>query len=201
MLTRGRQPLGRPLLARESQLSAPAPSGGGTTQKAVPPSETAQSLRRISILLLQLIGFRLRTGALMNYLGSCHCGSVTANYETNARVILRQDGCGFCSSRGVKSASDPNGCLTLVSQLKLVRYRFGHKTADFLVCPTCGTYVAALMEAARGPVGVLNVVGLAIAELKDEPATLAGLEGESVGDRIQRRLSRWTPMNLTEPAT
>ena len=137
----------------------------------------------------------------MNYLGSCHCGAVRANYETDAPVTLRQDGCGFCSSRGVKSASDPNGRLTLVSQLRLVRYRFGHKTADFLVCPTCGTYVAAHMEGPRGPVGVLNVVGLAISELTDEPATFSSLEGESVGDRIQRRLSRWTPMNLKEPAT
>lgn len=137
----------------------------------------------------------------MNYFGSCHCGAVRANYETDAPVTLRQDGCGFCSSRGVKSASDPNGRLTLVSRSRLIRYRFGHRTADFLVCPTCGTYVAAQMEGPRGPVGVLNVVGLAIPEFKDAPATLASLEGESVGARIRRRLSRWTPMKLKEPAT
>jgi hypothetical protein len=137
----------------------------------------------------------------MIYRGSCHCGAISAEYETEELVVLRQDGCGFCSSRGVKSASDPNGRLALVSQLRLIRYRFGHKTADFLVCPTCGTYVATQMEGPRGPVGVLNVVGLAISELKDESATLASLEGESVGERIQRRLSRWTPMTLEEPAS
>lgn len=136
----------------------------------------------------------------MIYRGSCHCGAVSAEYETGEPVSLRQDGCGFCSSRGVKSASDPNGRLTLVSQLELIRYRFGHRTADFLVCPTCGTYVATQMEGPRGPVGVLNVVGLAISELKDETATLASLEGETVDERIQRRLSRWTPMTLEEPA-
>jgi hypothetical protein len=135
----------------------------------------------------------------MIYIGSCHCGAVSAEYKTDVPVSLRQDGCSFCSSRGVKSASDPNGQLTLVTQLRLIRYRFGHKTADFLVCPTCGTYVATQMEGTRGPVGVLNVVGLAITQLKDEPATLASLEGESVDDRIQRRLSRWTPMTLKEP--
>jgi hypothetical protein len=137
---------------------------------------------------------------LMIYYGSCHCGAVRAEYETHARVHLRQDGCGFCSRRGVKSASDPNGRLALVSQRKLARYRFGHKTADFLICPDCGTYVGTLMEGPRGPVGVVNVVGLAIPELKDEPATLASLEGESVDERVQRRLSRWTPMTLEEPA-
>jgi hypothetical protein len=134
----------------------------------------------------------------MIYEGSCHCGAVSAEFETDAPVRLRQDGCGFCSSRGVKSASDPNGRLTLVTQLRLIRYRFGHKTADFLVCPTCGTYVAAQMESTDGPVGVLNVVGLAITQLKDEPATFASLDGEGVDDRIKRRLSRWTPMTLTE---
>jgi hypothetical protein len=55
------------------------------------------------------------------------------------------------------------------------------------------------MEGPRGPVGVLNVVGLAISELEDESATLASLEGESVDERILRRLSRWTPMTLEEP--
>jgi hypothetical protein len=135
----------------------------------------------------------------MIYRGSCHCGAVRAEYETDAPVRLRQDGCSFCSSRGVKSASDPNGRLAIVSQRKLVRYRFGHRTADFLICPDCGTYLATWMEGPRGPVGVINVVGLAIPELKDEPATLASLEGESVDERVQRRLSRWTPMTLEEP--
>ena len=135
----------------------------------------------------------------MIYRGSCHCGAIRAEYETDAAVRLRQDGCGFCSSRGVKSASDPNGTLRLVSQLPVVRYRFGHKTADFLLCPACGTYVATQMEGPHGHVGVVNVVGLAIPELKDEPATLASLNGESVDERIRRRLSRWTPMTLEEP--
>jgi len=134
----------------------------------------------------------------MIYRGSCHCGAVSAEYETHAPVRLRQDGCGFCSSRGVKSASDPNGRLVVVSKRRLVRYRFGHKTADFLICPSCGTYVVTQMVGPRGPVGVINVVGLAIAELKDEPATPASLEGESLDERIQRRLSRWTPMTLVE---
>lgn len=136
----------------------------------------------------------------MIYRGSCHCGAVRAEYETAATVILRQDGCGFCASRGVKSASDPDGRLRLVSRIRLVRYRFAHKTADFLICPKCGTYIAAQMDGPHGEVGVLNVVGLAIAELKDEPATVASLEGETVDQRIQRRLSRWTPMTLEEPA-
>lgn len=136
----------------------------------------------------------------MIYRGACHCGAVRAEYETDAPVRLRQDGCGFCSSRGVKSASDPNGRLQLTATKRLIRYRFGHKTADFLICPECGTYVATHMESPRGPIGVANVVGLNINELKHLPATLTSLEGESVEERLARRVSRWTPMTLTEGA-
>jgi hypothetical protein len=136
----------------------------------------------------------------MIYRGACHCGAVSAEYETDEPVRLRQDGCGFCSTRGVKSASDPEGTLSLTSSMRLNRYRFGHKTADFLICPVCGTYVATYMDGPRGPIGVINVIGLNIAELKNLPATLTSLEGESVEERMQRRVSRWTPLTLTEPA-
>jgi len=134
------------------------------------------------------------------YRGACHCGVVSAEYETNEPVRLRADGCGFCSSRGVKSASDPAGRLALTASKRLTRYRFGHKTADFLICPECGTYVATHMESPRGPIGVINVVGLNMAHLKHLPATLTSLEGESTEERPQRRISRWTPMTLTEVA-
>lgn len=136
----------------------------------------------------------------MIYHGACHCGVVSAEYETNQPVRLRHDGCGFCSSRGVKSASDPGGRLQLTASKALTRYRFGHKTADFLICPECGTYVATHMESARGPIGVVNVVGLNIDALKHLPVTRTSLEGESTEDRIARRISRWTPMTLTEQA-
>ncbi len=56
------------------------------------------------------------------------------------------------------------------------------------------------MEGPRGPIGVINVVGLQINELKHLPATLTSLEGESVEERTARRISRWTPMILTEAA-
>jgi hypothetical protein len=135
------------------------------------------------------------------YRGACHCGAVSAEYETNEPVRLRQDGCGFCASRGVKSASDPEGRLALSATKRLTRYRFGHKTADFLICSACGTYVATHMESPRGAIGVINVVGLNINELKHLPATLTSLEGESTEERLQRRMSRWTPMTLTEAAS
>jgi hypothetical protein len=137
----------------------------------------------------------------MIYSGACHCGVVSAEFETDQPIRLRQDGCGFCSSRGVKSASDPRGRLALTAAKRITRYRFGHKTADFLICPDCGTYVATQMESERGPIGVINVVGLQLNDLKHLPATLTSLEGENVEERLARRTSRWTPMTLSEPAS
>ena len=135
----------------------------------------------------------------MIYTGACHCGAISVEYETVAPVLLRQDGCGFCSSRGVKSASDPQGRLNIDAGVRLTRYRFGHKTADYLICPRCGTYVAASMDGPDGPVAVVNVVGLDIEGLADLPAVFASLDGESVAARNQRRLERWTPLSLNEP--
>jgi hypothetical protein len=134
----------------------------------------------------------------MVYTGSCHCGGVVAEYYTDAPVQLRQDGCSFCSTRGVKSASDPHGMLKLRSSQTLIRYRFGHRTADFLICPTCRTYVATSMDAEGGRIGVLNVVGMNVPELRDLPAKLASLEGETAEERMARRLARWTPITLDE---
>ena len=135
----------------------------------------------------------------MIYSGACHCGAVRAAYETNAPIRLRADGCSFCRTRGVKSASDPEGKLALTSTQKLIRYRFGHKSADFLICPICGTYVGTMMDSPRGPIGVINVAGLNIEEFRNLPVTLTSLEGESPEERIARRISRWTPMTLSEP--
>lgn len=137
----------------------------------------------------------------MIYSGACHCGAVQVEYTTDAPVVLRRDGCSFCTSRGVKSASDPTGRLLVKADVRLVRYRFGHKTADFLLCPDCGSYVATLMQAPEGTLGVLNVVGAGITELMDEPAELISLDGEDPDARIERRRACWTPMELHEPVS
>lgn len=135
----------------------------------------------------------------MIYRGACHCGAVSAEYETSEPVRLRQDGCSFCRARGVKSASDPAGNLRIKSDRALIRYRFGQKSADFLICRECGAYVATFLVGPAGPVGVVNVVGLDIEGLRDEPAMHASLDDETPDERLARRLSRWTPMTLIEP--
>ena len=130
--------------------------------------------------------------------GACHCGAVRVELETEHQLGVRADGCSFCAGRGVRSASDPDGALRIRADHRLTRYRFGHRTADFLICATCGTYVAAVMDSVRGPVGVVNVAGTAMAALRDLDPEWKDFDGEGEAERIARRLTRWTPTTVIE---
>ena len=128
--------------------------------------------------------------------GGCHCGAITAVFETAlapGEIDVRADQCGFCRRHSAKTVSDPAGRLTLrFAEAAVRRYRFGQRTADFLVCRDCGAYVASVME----EFGVLNVVGADIAVLASRDARPVDYEAESVEERRARRRQRWTPTIL-----
>ena len=125
--------------------------------------------------------------------GACHCGAITAVFETAlapAEIEVRADQCGFCRRHGAKTVSDPAGRLILrFAEDAVRRYRFGGRTADFLVCRDCGAYVASVME----DYGVLNVVGADIAVLASRAARPVDYESETPDQRRARRRQRWTP--------
>ena len=60
----------------------------------------------------------------------------------------------FCRAHGARTTSDPNGAMRIRirDSEKLQRYRFGLKTADFLICRACGVFVGALMDEERAAV-------------------------------------------------
>jgi len=83
--------------------------------------------------------------------GRCHCGNISYVFEATAGLDvlgLRACQCSFCRAHGARTTSDPNGAFRLAVRdaAKLQRYRFGLKTADFLICRECGVFVGALME-------------------------------------------------------
>src|SRR5438552_5931344 len=83
--------------------------------------------------------------------GRGHCGNVELALETSVRpeeLALRADTCSFCRRHGARTTSDPSGriVITVHDPEQLLRYRFGLRTADFLVCGRCGIYVAAVMK-------------------------------------------------------
>jgi len=130
------------------------------------------------------------------YEGACHCGAVNARFETAIQpddMDVRADQCGFCRRHGAKTVSDPAGKLALrFREAAVERYRFGTRMNDFIVCRSCGVYVAAIIEG----YGVLNVVGADIGALAKRPARPVTYEDESAAMRLARRRERWTPLTL-----
>ena len=94
------------------------------------------------------------------------------------------------------STSDPSGKIeiSVAESGMLQKYRFGLRTADFLVCRGCGVYVGAVIVSAGRAFGIINVHALI-----DTPDDLAATtpvtyEREAVDGRIARRERRWTPV-------
>ena|ERR1700722_13311380 len=94
--------------------------------------------------------------------GGCHCASLEVAFETAldpAALPLRACQCSFCRRHGGVTTSDPAGRLLIEVRQheQLQRYRFAHGITEFLICRSCGVYVAAVMETERRLLGVLNV--------------------------------------------
>jgi hypothetical protein len=93
------------------------------------------------------------------------------------------------------SASDPSGSLefTANSPDLLNRYRFGLKTADFLLCSKCGVYIGALIKTEQGRFGIINTHALLEVPTQFAPTEPMSYDAEDVAGRVSRRELRWTP--------
>src|SRR3978361_1162796 len=92
--------------------------------------------------------------------GACPCGNLEVRLEsdkTPAELGVRRDTCSFCTKHHAVYTSDPGGEVHLTCrEVSLVeRYRFGTRTAEFLLCKACGVFVAAVMS--EPAVAVVNV--------------------------------------------
>ena len=136
----------------------------------------------------------------MIFEGTCHCGALKATFTTvmSADAIeVRADQCSFCTARGGKTVSDPNGKLTLrFAKSDAHAYRFGLRTADFWICNICGAYIAASTEIGGRLYGVLNVAAVGISELARREAQPVDYSGEDAATRAVRRRARWTPTEI-----
>ena len=111
--------------------------------------------------------------------GRCHCGNLGFELETERTwetIGPRECDCSFCRAHATRCVSDPAGraAVFVADPDRLVRYQFGLRTADFLVCGGCGVYIGAYAEGrgsrraldpeppghrappAAGPVGLLR---------------------------------------------
>jgi hypothetical protein len=131
--------------------------------------------------------------------GRCHCGALGFAYRTSlapAAWAVRACQCTFCRSHGALTTSDPKGSLTfrIENAGLLVRYRFGLRTAEFLVCAQCGVYLGALIATPKGRFGIINVNALQPRPPDLPQMQAVSYEGESEFERTARREARWTPI-------
>ena len=102
--------------------------------------------------------------------------------------------CGFCRRHGAMNTSDSEGAATIDADPQdILRYRFGLRTADFLVCGRCGIYIAAVIGEAANARCTLNVAGLDIEEFRGLEEASVDYSAETREDRIARRFRKWTP--------
>ena len=131
--------------------------------------------------------------------GGCHCGNLTYVFAASAGLDvlgLRACMCSFCRAHGARNTSDPDGAIQIAVRdaTRLRRYRFALKTADFLLCADCGTYVGALLPAPGGGWMTVNVNSFRTPPPLDYPVVPHDFSAENVAARIARRRARWTPV-------
>jgi hypothetical protein len=144
---------------------------------------------------------RIRRRRKMNqheHRGSCHCGNLRWTLHSAlslAQLPVRTCGCRFCRKHGLLTTSDPQGEMEfiLTDPTAVLRYRFDTGTADFLICGRCGVYVGAQTEEAGRYYAIANLRTL---EGEAELGMVQPMDysRESVGERLTRRASRWTPV-------
>lgn len=135
----------------------------------------------------------------MKHQGGCHCGNLRVQVRLTrpaAEMQVRSCACSFCRSHGTRTVSDPAGQADLwASDWSLVeRYRFGSRTADYLLCRRCGVYVGAVCETRVGRRAVINTRCLDDQAAFVREAVHPDYDGEAVEDRLVRRALNWTPV-------
>lgn len=132
----------------------------------------------------------------MNQLsGSCHCGNVEFTLFTQQSadaLVPRRCSCSMCRRHGASYVSDPDARLALRYRDRslLSLYRFGHGTAQWVICARCGVLTAVLSEIEgrlRAVVRVQSMVDHAF----PAPEVATDFESESITERLGRRARTW----------
>lgn len=134
--------------------------------------------------------------------GSCHCGALSLELVTMrepSQLPVRLCGCTFCLKHRPRYTSDPDGLVVVrfADESKVIRYRFGLRLADFLICASCGVFVAAVEPDSSSARGVINLDVLErAAEFTSEPTRFTAYDSEDAAARKARRAKNWTPARI-----
>ena len=127
--------------------------------------------------------------------GSCHCENIefTLFTEKSADDLMpRRCSCSMCRRHGASYISDPGARLALRyhDPSLLSVYRFGHGTAQWIICSRCGVLTAVLCEIDDRLHAVVRVQSL-LEHAFLAPDTPTDFEAESVAERLDRRARTW----------
>ena len=128
--------------------------------------------------------------------GRCHCGGLSYDFsfpDDVKTLPARACSCTFCVKHGGVYTSHPAAVLDIGYRdaSEIVRYRFGHGTADFLICRHCGVLVCAISTIDGTEHAVLNINSL---DDRDWPAfdrTTTNFDAETPAERLSRRKRNW----------
>jgi hypothetical protein len=126
---------------------------------------------------------------------NCHCGNIRLELHTNrspSEFTPRICQCTLCRKHNASWISDPEGEAKLHIENKdsASFYRFGLKTADFIICKICGVLMIAVCEIKGRHRAVLNSTAM-INHVFAVPM-LTDFDGENVESRLARREQNWT---------
>jgi hypothetical protein len=133
--------------------------------------------------------------------GGCHCGNIRLGFSTEldpSQIEVRACQCSFCVRHGSRAAADPAGRLIISVKdgAQLRRYRFGLRTADYLICRECGVYVAAIAgnDDARA---IVIINALDDRERFNQEPVRVDFDAENGMQRQARRRTRWMPVEMS----
>jgi hypothetical protein len=134
--------------------------------------------------------------------GGCHCGNIHLTFETDiepAEMEIRACQCAFCVRHGSRAAADPQGRLivSVEDEARLHRYRFGLRTADYLICRDCGVYVAAVTTDGGEPRAIVIVNALDDRPRFSREPVPMDYDAENREGRMARRQARWMPVEIS----
>jgi hypothetical protein len=137
----------------------------------------------------------------MEFAGGCHCGNLRVHLRLTippTAAALRSCSCAFCRAHATRTVSDPRGMFEVwADDWSLVEpYRFGSRTADYLVCRRCGVYIAAVCETPGGIRAVVNTNSLVERAMFTQDPARPDYDGEGTAARLARRAANWTPAVL-----
>ena len=137
---------------------------------------------------------------------ACHCGNVRFNLlwpESEATIQVRECGCSFCRKHGGAWTAHRNSKLNvqIENSLRVSRYNFGTKTADFHVCTVCGVVPFVSSDIGGRQYAVVNVNTFENADRFSRVASSVDFDGEGVDSRLERRARNWIPSVRFDVAT